>query len=113
MPRGDRTGPIGRGPMTGRGAGFCGGYAMPGYTSQIPGRGFGMRFGGGRGRGWGRGWQAWGSFYAPGFPYPYENVPVRPTLDKESETKLLKVQAERMRESLEAIEKRLTELEQE
>ena len=29
MPGGDRTGPMGMGPMTGRGAGYCGGAARP------------------------------------------------------------------------------------
>ncbi|MEA3505965.1 MAG: DUF5320 domain-containing protein, partial [Elusimicrobiota bacterium] len=33
MPAGDRTGPAGRGPMTGRGAGFCAGSASPGYIN--------------------------------------------------------------------------------
>lgn len=39
MPRGDRSGPWGRGSMTGRGAGFCGGFGMPGYMNAFPGRG--------------------------------------------------------------------------
>ncbi|MFW5971797.1 MAG: DUF5320 domain-containing protein, partial [Desulfovermiculus sp.] len=30
MPGGDRTGPMGMGPMTGRGAGFCAGMNQPG-----------------------------------------------------------------------------------
>jgi hypothetical protein len=30
MPLGDRTGPAGRGAMTGRAAGFCAGYGVPG-----------------------------------------------------------------------------------
>ena len=38
MPRGDRTGPLGRGPMTGRGLGYCAGYDAPGFMF---GRGFG------------------------------------------------------------------------
>jgi hypothetical protein len=37
MPRGDGTGPMGMGPMTGRGFGFCAGYAYPGFYF---GRGF-------------------------------------------------------------------------
>jgi hypothetical protein len=59
MPRGDGTGPVGRGPMTGRGAGFCAEYSVPGYMN--PGAGFcrGYRFsrgfGFGRGYGYGRG----------------------------------------------------------
>ncbi len=47
MPRGDRTGPMGMGPMTGRGAGFCAGNPVSGYMNQV--RGFGLGFGGGRG----------------------------------------------------------------
>ena len=33
MPRGDGTGPTGKGPMTGRGAGYCAGYSTPGYEN--------------------------------------------------------------------------------
>ena len=54
MPGGDRTGPMGGGPMTGWGRGFCGEaegprFARGGYGGQ--GRGFG-RGGGGGGWGW-------------------------------------------------------------
>jgi len=74
MPFGDRTGPRGMGPMTGRGAGYCAGFSQPGFANPIPGRGwFGFGFGwglrhnswgGGRGRGRGRwfGWR-WSSPY--------------------------------------------------
>ena len=50
MPAGDRTGPEGMGPMTGRGAGLC-------ATGQVnnTGPGFGYRRGRGFGRGMGRG----------------------------------------------------------
>jgi hypothetical protein len=40
MPRGDGTGPAGMGPMTGRAAGFCAGYPVPGYMNPAGGRGF-------------------------------------------------------------------------
>lgn len=50
MPGGDRTGPLGQGPGTGRAMGFCSGYGGPGSASAGPGRG---AFG--RGRGW-RNW---------------------------------------------------------
>lgn len=53
MPGGDRTGPIGAGPMTGRGRGACAGFSSPGYGN--PG------FGGG-----GRGWRH--RFWATGVP---------------------------------------------
>ena len=50
MPKGDRTGPAGAGMMTGRRAGYCAGFSVPGYMNTgAPWRGFG--FGGG-GRGW-------------------------------------------------------------
>ena len=54
MPRGDRTGPMGEGPMTGRQLGYGAGYDSPGYTKS-PGIGMGRGFFG-RGRGFfGRG----------------------------------------------------------
>jgi hypothetical protein len=59
MPRGDRTGPSGFGPLTGRAAGFCAGYPVPGSINTI--RGFGRSLGRGHcrgfGRGFGRGWR--------------------------------------------------------
>ena len=33
MPGGDGTGPWGLGPMTGRGAGFCAGFNVPGFMN--------------------------------------------------------------------------------
>jgi len=65
------------GPMTGRAAGYCAGYGVPGYANPIPGRGFGYGgfgrgggwgggFGRGGGRGGGRGWR--NGFYATGQP---------------------------------------------
>jgi hypothetical protein len=38
MPRGDGTGPAGMGPMTGRAAGFCAGFPVPGYMNPVMGR---------------------------------------------------------------------------
>ena len=75
MPFGDRTGPLGSGPMTGRAAGFCAGFGRPGFADPMPGYpraygygypapvrpswGYGMGRGPGRGfgRGFGRGWR--------------------------------------------------------
>ena len=60
MPGGDRTGPTSYGPKTGRAAGYCAGYSVPGFMNPIPG--FGRGFGYGRGwrrgrcRGYGRRW---------------------------------------------------------
>ena len=39
MPRGDGTGPAGMGPMTGRAAGYCAGFPVPGYMNPVVGRG--------------------------------------------------------------------------
>ena len=56
MPQGNRTGPEGAGPMTGRAMGYCAGYEMAGFETAPGGRagrglglGLGRRFGGGRG----------------------------------------------------------------
>jgi len=39
MPAGDGTGPLGFGPMTGRAAGYCAGYPVPGYMNPMAGAG--------------------------------------------------------------------------
>jgi len=126
MPAGDRTGPRGMGPMTGRAAGFCAGYLVPGYMNPIPGRGFG--FGRGRGFGFGRGlglgfrggrgWAGYGAapYAAPAYPYaaaippyvaPYGAAPT----PQQQETDVLKGQAEYFEDALEGIKKRIAELE--
>ncbi|MFB6217257.1 MAG: DUF5320 domain-containing protein, partial [Candidatus Aenigmatarchaeota archaeon] len=50
MPFGDRTGPRGEGPKTGRGFGYCSCFETPGYSKGMP-RGGGRGFGRGLGRG--------------------------------------------------------------
>jgi len=120
MPAGDRTGPAGWGPMTGRGLGYCAGYGAPGYASPAPGMGRG-RGAWGAGRGWGgggrRGWRH--GYYATGLPgwartgYPpfggYAPYPEPPSA--EQETEFLKDQAEALKRELDAIARRLDELE--
>lgn len=132
MPWGDGTGPAGYGPMTGRAAGYCAGYSVPGYANSIPGRGFGF---GGRGGG-GRGRRNW--FYATGMPgwqrasygypaygvgVPYGVPPYNPygtatsqgvppyTPTSQQEVDALKGQAEYLEDSLDGINKRIAELE--
>lgn len=41
MPGFDRTGPEGRGSMTGRGAGYCAGNEIPRFANRGPGYGWG------------------------------------------------------------------------
>lgn len=130
MPGGDRTGPFGSGPMTGRGAGYCAGYQMPGYMNPIPGRGgFGFGRGFGRGRGWfgrggGRGWRH--GYYATGMPgwapagygmvpygpapyaYPYPDMQELPPKEEMS---MLKEQAEALQGQLKDIQDRMGTLE--
>ena len=52
MPKGDKTGPEGKGPKTGRGLGFCSGNDKAGYLSDQPTQGMarGPRDGQGNGR---------------------------------------------------------------
>lgn len=110
MPRGDRTGPMGMGPMTGRGFGYCAGYNAPGYMNAAGGRGWGMGFRHGwGGGGWGGGWRWRNQYYATGVPggarYGYAPAPT-----KEQETETLKQQAEWLKEQLDGINRRIEEL---
>ena len=124
MPGGDRTGPMGMGPMTGRAAGYCAGYPAPGYMNPGFGRGGGAWGWGGRGRG--RGWRHW--YHATGLPgwarapYGWPTPGVAPLAapvvpwgaaqpTKEQEAEFLKSQAQYFDEALKDIRKRLQELE--
>ena len=116
MPGGDRTGPMGMGPMTGRRAGYCAGYAAPGYANPWAGRGFAGQLGQwGGGRGWRYrfyatgvpGWAFWGQ------PRPASPTPPFPTQpSREQEREGLKAHAEALEEELRAVNERLSQLEQ-
>lgn len=80
MPFRDATGPLGQGPMTGRGLGPCGG---------------GMSYGRGYGRG--RGWRRWGY-------YP----PIQPTEKEEKE--MIQEEMSLLKEQMRTFEDRLEEL---
>jgi len=120
MPRGDRTGPMGYGPMTGRGMGYCAGYDSPGYTKPGfgyrgfgggRGRGFAHGFGRGFGRGWGRGWRHHPPAWGPGwFAWDWEPGFQAPT--QEQELDYLQAEAEALKEQLDAIQARIADLEQ-
>ncbi|WP_035589017.1 DUF5320 domain-containing protein [Hippea jasoniae] len=108
MPWGDRTGPFGYGPRTGRGLGYCAGNNVPGY--MVGGFGFRGGFRGGFGRGWGRGFgRGFGFGRAAFWPnyYPYGGV------SKEDEKRVIENEIETLTKSIEALKKRLAELNEE
>ena len=135
MPGGDATGPAGMGPMTGRAAGYCAGYSVPGFMNPIPGRGFGFGSGRGFGRGFGQGF--WGgrrrggysgapygsSAYGYSAPYGYgvpsapygapAGVPYGAGPTSQQELDALQGQSEYLEDELEGIRKRIGELEAE
>lgn len=106
MPRGDRRGPEGFGPMTGRGYGYCAGYDAPGYAAPAPGRGMGRGMGRRRGRGYGWGPAAW----APGGrgPAPWAEPP---GYDPAQELDALRRQAAYFQQGLDQVKRRIDELE--
>ena len=87
MPRGDKTGPLGAGPMTGRAAGYCAGYPVPGYMNPVGGYG---RRGRGRGRGWGRGFRRGGRFayQQPVFVQPIVQPEYQPAVQQTPEQEI-------------------------
>lgn len=116
MPGGDHTGPLGQGPRTGRAAGYCAGYDMPGYMNPIPGRGY-------WGRGRGRGWRHW--FYATGltgwqraamrwprggFGMPYPMPFDAPLITREQELSVLQADLRCLEQSAEQLRRRIDEL---
>jgi len=114
MPGGDRTGPMGAGPMTGRAAGYCAGDALPGSANRALGGG---RFRhGGRGR---RGWRH--TFYATGLPgwaraggagtSAAMATPPAPELTPEQELEVLRQQVAQATQMLEQIRQRIDGLE--
>jgi hypothetical protein len=113
MPGGDRTGPLGMGPMTGRTAGYCAGYSVPGYMNPIHGRGFFGRGRGWFGRGWGRGRRM--GYLAGGFPgWGYYDVPAYPyqaNLSSEEEANLLKEEAKVLKQQLKELQGYIDSLE--
>ena len=113
MPRGDRTGPMGQGPRTGRAAGYCAGNDRPGSAQAGPGMGFGR--GGWAGRRWGmqfgrprgrtRGFGGWW-----GGPGAWNADPWGPPTAPEVEMADLTDQANWLQEQLDAVRARINEL---
>jgi len=109
MPGGDGTGPMGMGPMTGGGRGFCAGYPTPGYANPQAGNGWGFGFRRGRGRG--RGWGRRGFAYWPTMGYPYYGSPIAQEFTPKQESDMLREEARAMQREVDAINQRITELE--
>jgi hypothetical protein len=101
MPGGNGTGPMGNGPMTGRGAGYCAGFSVPGFANPVSGRGMG------RGFGRGRGFRGGAGFGNPGVPV-YQAVPAR--ISVEEEAAAIENEIRYLKDDLKAMEERLTEL---
>jgi hypothetical protein len=85
MPRGDKTGPDGKGPKTGRGVGFCSGGEQPGFKNAGDGRGMG------RGRGFGR-----------GLGRGFSTQPIE--LSKEEEIKILEAEKQAIEQKLKQLQ---------
>lgn len=103
MPGGNRMGPMGAGPMTGRGLGVCAGNtplrSQSGFGRRV---GRGMSFGFGRRRGGGLG-------FGRGFGASMQNWS-DPAMG-EGELTALKQESEMLARSLEAIKQRINEIE--
>jgi len=108
---------MGTGAMSGRAAGFCAGFNMPGCANPTAARGMGMGMGRRRG-GWGgpragsRGWHyrsfaagRMGPMYYGGYaPWPQ---PFNPELEAES----LRSRSQALQTELDAVNQRLAEIE--
>lgn len=88
MPRGDRTGPMGTSPMSGRRAGYCAGNNAPGFANPTVPR-LGLR------RGFTGGGHGWRKMFC---------------VTPQQETDALKARADWLKQQLDAINKRLEEL---
>jgi len=98
--------------MTGRAAGFCAGFSVPGYLNPA-GSGFGGGFGRGRGGGrggFGRGFR--NMFFATGLP-GWARSGGAGTAGAADEKQVLTGQADALRAQLDGIQKRLSQLESE
>jgi len=129
MPGFDGTGPSGMGSMTGGGRGFCNSsrtaygptpILRPGYRGYDYGQGFGRGFGQarcfrggfgpgfGRGRGYGRGFDSRGAHPSMGRWYEGSYA-----MNSQDELNMLKDEAGAMKKELDAINKRINELQSE
>lgn len=113
MPRGDGTGPEGRGSMTGRGLGLCVGYETPGFTKGRPRGGAGF----GRGKHSRRRLPGKRTPVRPTYlppSYPAQRTPVQTEEDEltalDQEKEAIRKEIDQLKKDLEEIEKRTKEL---
>ncbi len=106
MPNGNRRGPLGEGPRTGRGLGLCNGNSQPG-SSNTPGMGKGQ----GCRRGGGRGWRNW--FRATGKTFQQRNA--TPVTEPKTEELSMKSQLQNrmdvLQKELEVVRKQIERIE--
>ena len=103
IPGGDQTGPMGAGPRTGHGLGCCSRDEASGFANPAFGPGIGWR------RGWGGGFGWRHRFFAAGrtgWGYPRYPPPTQ-----EETLQALKSEEDWMKGQMEAINKRIEELE--
>lgn len=84
--------------MTGRAAGFCAGFPVPGFANPISGLGWGR----------GRARRPWAGYPVSPGPYAWGYPDYGPAYD---EKRTLRAWGATLRRRLEAVEKRLAELE--
>lgn len=107
MPGLDGRGPLGAGPMSGRGMGNCVVSNRTGNVYGAPGRGMGRAVGRNRGmglgmgRGFNRGFRQMGSYVDP----------VGSVYSQQEELDMLRNEAELLKQDLSAIESRMSDLE--
>jgi hypothetical protein len=112
MPGGDRTGPMGEGPLTGRGSGYCAGASYPRRFSRGGDGGWDGGFGRGGGRGrrnrsWATGRPSWrrAGEWQPSDRLPDASVE---TLELERATAALEAELRRLRTRIEDLERNST-----
>ena len=132
MPRGDRRGPNGMGPMTGRAAGLCSGSSTPGYVNGGVAGGYGQGMGAGRGAGrqqvgcshmqpyFGGGFHgaANGSSYGRGMGRAqginrgmgFQRMNAAPVVSKETEKAIIENEVSFLKDQLKSLEGRLTDM---
>jgi len=108
MPRGDKTGPEGYGPRSGRGLGYCNDYDNSGYTKNLPRDGRGFRQRDIRGFRCGRGFGHHRMNY-PKYPvhYSYES---EHTINNDEEKNYLKQAINHLESEISSLQDRLKKL---